>query len=61
MNRSYATVSSLFNSQNKPTQVWLAKVLKGSGLSFSKKVTFDNEVENKVKSRRVAFKILLNQ
>ena len=61
MNRSYATLSSLFNSQNKPTQVWLAKVLKGSGLSFSKKVTFDNEVENKVKSRRVAFKILLNQ
>ena len=59
MNRSYATLSHLFKEQSKPTKVWLAGVLKGSGLAFSKQITFDNKVENKAKSRRVAFKILL--
>ena len=60
MNRSYATLSHLFKKQTKSTQVWLAKVLKGSGFSSSKQVVFDNNVENKIKSRRVVFKILLN-
>jgi outer membrane protein OmpA-like peptidoglycan-associated protein len=58
MNRSYSTLSNIFTSQNKPTQVWLSKVLKGSGLSYSKKIEFA-DVENKIKSRRVSFKILL--
>ena len=61
MNRSYSTLSHLFTQQSKSTQVWLAKVLKGSGLSFSKQVTFENNIENKLKSRRVAFKIRLKK
>ena len=59
MKRSYATLSHLFRAQNKKTQLWLTKVLKGSGLAFSKPVKFENNVENKEKSRRVVFKILL--
>ena len=58
MNRSYSTLSYIFKSQSKPTQLWLSKVLKGSGLSFSKKIKFE-DIENKIKSRRVSFKILL--
>ncbi|MCD4667866.1 MAG: hypothetical protein K8R44_04675 [Sulfurimonas sp.] len=58
MNRSYSKLSNIFTAQNKPTQVWLSKVLKGSGLSYSKKIEFA-DVENKIKSRRVSFKILL--
>lgn len=58
MNRSYSTLSYIFTSQNKPTQIWLSKVLKGSGLSYSQKIEFA-DVENKIKSRRVSFKILL--
>ena len=59
MNRSYSTLSHIFKSQDKPTQAWLSNILKGSGLSFSKKVIFDS-IENKRESRRVAFKIILN-
>ena len=59
MKRSYAALSHLFKEQNKTTQVWLTKVLKGSGLAFSKQVKFENNVENKEKSRRVTFKIVL--
>ncbi len=58
MRRSYSTLSHIFTSQNKPTKIWLSKVLKGSGLSFSKKIKFE-DIENKIKSRRVSFKILL--
>ncbi|QSZ42513.1 hypothetical protein GJV85_10450 [Sulfurimonas aquatica] len=56
LNRAYATLSYIFNSQSSPTQEWLTKMLKGSALSYSKKVLY-NDVENREKSRRVSFKI----
>jgi len=58
MGRAYTTLSHIFQAQDKQTQVWLAKILKGSGLAFSKKIVFDN-VEYKQRSRRVSFKIIL--
>ena len=61
MNRSYTTLSYLFTQQDKVTQQWLAKILKGSGLSFSQQVTFNNKVEDKIKSRRVAFKVVVKK
>jgi len=60
MNRSYSTLAYLFKKQTKPTQVWLSKVIKGSGLGYSKKIVFDN-IEYKQRSRRVSFKIILNK
>jgi flagellar motor protein MotB len=60
MGRAYETLSYMFQIQDTKTQIWLAKVLKGSGLAFSKKVLLDN-VEYKQKSRRVSFKIILNK
>jgi len=57
-NRSYSTLSYIFKNQKKPMQVWLTKILKGSGLSYSKK-TILNGIEDKEKSRRVSFKIIL--
>lgn len=58
MNRSFATLSHIFNNQDEKTKKWLSEVLKGSGLSFSKKIML-NEVEDKKRSRRVSFKIVL--
>jgi len=59
MKRSYSTLSHIFSTQTKATQAWLTKILKGSGLSYSKKVEFDN-IEYKQRSRRVTFKIILS-
>ena len=59
MNRSYSTISYIFKNQSKPTQIWLTKILRGSGFSYSKKVTL-NETEDRKKSRRVTFKIILH-
>jgi outer membrane protein OmpA-like peptidoglycan-associated protein len=58
MNRSYSTLSYIFKNQDNKTKLWLSDVIKGSGLSFSKKVML-NEQEDKEKSRRVSFKIIL--
>ncbi|MDK9694083.1 MAG: hypothetical protein OEL19_07565 [Sulfurimonas sp.] len=58
MKRSFSTMSHLFGLQNQERQKWLSEILKGSGLSFSKKVTAQ-ESEDMEKSRRVSFKILL--
>lgn len=58
MNRSYSTLSYIFLNQPKETQKWLTKVLVGSGFSYSKKVMIENE-EDRDKSRRVTFKIVL--
>jgi len=58
MNRSYATLSYLFLKQERPTQTWLTKVLSGNGLSYRKKV-MSEEREDRDKSRRVTFKIVL--
>lgn len=58
MQRSFATLSYIFNLQKIEIQKWLSEVLKGSGESFSKKV-IHNDSEDKEKSRRVIFKIIL--
>ena len=58
MNRSFATLSYMFKSQDENRKKWLSEVLKGSGLSFSKKIVL-NDVEDKERSRRASFKILL--
>ncbi|MEA1891385.1 MAG: hypothetical protein U9N33_01585 [Campylobacterota bacterium] len=58
MNRSFATLKFIFQNQDLNTQKWLTKKFKGSGLSYSKKVTF-NENEDREKSRRVSFRIIL--
>lgn len=57
MKRSFATLSHIFNNQNKESQKLLSEVIKGSGLSFAKKVVIDKN-EDKEKSRRVSFKII---
>jgi len=58
--RSFETLEHMFKSQDLDTQKYLSKILKSSGLSYSKKVFF-NEYEDKKRSRRVSFKILLHQ
>ena len=60
INRSYSTLSYMFSNQDESTQKWLSQILKGSGLSFSKKVMFEKN-EDKEKSRRVSFKIILSK
>jgi len=58
MNRSYSTISYIFRKQNRQTQSWLIEILRGSGFSYSKKVTL-NDQEDREKSRRVSFKIII--
>jgi len=58
MERSFSTISYIFKQQNKKTQNWLTKVLQGSGFSYAKNVIIDN-IEDKEKSRRVTFKVVL--
>ncbi len=58
INRSHETLSYIFLQQNKPTQINLSKILRGSGFSYSKKKILNNQ-EDKEKSRRVTFKIIL--
>jgi len=59
INRSYETLSYIFLNESKPTQINLSKILRGSGFSYSKKMIL-NDKEDREKSRRVTFKILLN-
>ena len=58
LNRSFSTLSYIFLNQSKPTQINLSKILRGSGFSYSKKIML-NDKEDREKSRRVAFKIIL--
>ena len=58
LNRSYETISYIFMNQPKKVQHWLTKVLKGSGYSYSKNIKYSG-IENKGRSRRVSFKIVL--
>ncbi len=58
MNRSFSTLSYIFLNQSKPTQIKLSKILRGSGFSYSKKIML-NDKEDREKSRRVTFKIIL--
>ena len=59
MKRSYSVLSYIFKKQNANIQRFLAKVIKGSGLSFSEKRLSLSNKEDKEKSRRVSFKIIL--
>ena len=56
--RAYATLSYIFKNQDKKTQHLLTQILKGSANSYTKKVILNSQ-ENKEKSRRVSFKIIL--
>ncbi len=58
MNRSYSVLSHIFKNQDLKAQTWLTNILKGSGYSYSKNV-MQGENEDKDKSRRVSFKIIL--
>ena len=57
-NRSFSVMSYIFNKQSKSTQEFLSDILKESGLSYSKRV-INNGVEDREKSRKVTFKIIL--
>ncbi|WP_297441279.1 OmpA family protein [Sulfurimonas sp.] len=56
--RSLETLKALFKAQNTQEQKWLTEILKESGLSYKDKVML-NAKEEKKKSRRVTFKIIL--
>ena len=58
INRSYETLSYIFLNESKPTQINLSQILRGSGFSYSKKIMLSDK-EDREKSRRVTFKILL--
>ena len=58
LERSFSVLSYIFQTQDKKTKKLLAEKFKGSGLNYSQKVVRNNS-ENRVKSRRVSFKILL--
>lgn len=58
MRRSYSTLEFMFLNQDNTTKEWLTEVIKGSGLGFSKKL-MQEEKEDREKSRRVVFKIIL--
>ncbi|MCF6340508.1 MAG: hypothetical protein L3J10_07155 [Sulfurimonas sp.] len=58
MNRSYSTLAFIFQNQNLATKKWLSNIVKGSGLGFSKKLMLEKK-EDRKKSRRVSFGILL--
>ncbi len=57
LKRAYSVTQYLFSTQNEATQEALTKLLKDSGYSYARRVTFEN-VEDKTKSRRVVFRII---
>jgi len=59
MKRSFSTISYMFNKQNENVKRFLSSIIKGSGLSFSQKRLTFYDKEDKEKSRRVSFKIIL--
>lgn len=59
MNRAYSTMSYIFQNQDKKAQKYLSNIFKGSGYGFSK-IMIEN-TEDKINSRRVSFKIILNE
>jgi outer membrane protein OmpA-like peptidoglycan-associated protein len=58
LNRSFSVMSYIFQQQNAKTQNYLVKILKESGNSYKNKIS-NNNVEDKKKSRRVTFRIIL--
>jgi flagellar motor protein MotB len=61
MNRAYSTMSFIFKNQNDRLKKYLSDIFKGSGYGFSKRIILDNDLEDKKNSRRVSFKIILNE
>ncbi len=59
MSRAYSALEFMFKLQDLKTQKVMSNIIKGSGLGYSQKVFF-NEYEDKKNSRRVSFKIILN-
>ncbi len=57
LKRAYNTTRHLFSNVDETTQKMLANMLKNSGYSFAKKVTFDKK-EDRKKSRRIVFSIV---
>ena len=57
LQRAYNTTRYIFKNVDDQTQKMLAKMLKSSGESFAKPVTFDTQ-EDRRRSRRVVFSIL---
>lgn len=58
MERSYATLSYIFQTQKHKQQKFLSEIVKGSGLNYVKKIQL-NDKEDREKSRRVTFKVIL--
>ena len=58
LQRSFETVSYLFKNATQIQQQFLSRVLKGSGYSYAKKIDVDG-LEDKKLSRRVTFKVIL--
>ena len=58
LERSFSALSYIFSLQSKSDQKLLTKILKGSGLSYSKSL-MNGTNEDEKHSRRVSFKILL--
>jgi len=58
LERSFATLSYIFKTQDKSKQILLTKIVKGSGESYKNRMML-NDKEDKAMSRRVSFKILL--
>jgi len=58
MQRAYSTISYIFLNQNTTTKHYLSTIIKGGSFSYSKRV-FLKQKEDKTKSRRVSFRIIL--
>ena len=58
MKRAYSVLSEMFTTQKSKQQQWLSKILRGSGDSFAH-TAMQKGKEDRKKSRRVDFKIIL--
>jgi len=61
LNRSYSTMSHMFKTQDNKLKKYLSEIFRGSGYGFSKKIMKNSYLEDRKNSRRVSFKILLNE
>ena len=57
LKRAYNTTRHIIKNADAPTQKLLSQILKNSGYSFAKKVTFDKK-EDRKRSRRIVFGIV---
>jgi outer membrane protein OmpA-like peptidoglycan-associated protein len=60
MQRAFSVVNYMMQQSDKQTQELLASVIRSGGFSFSKR-SLSHGVEDKEKSRRVSFKIILKE